>query len=163
MVDGQLTFTNEINHIATVAIPVRDPTFILSDVAFWLIAILASIVSFVPIVEPEMAATIASGVGAFSAAGIQQASYTLEPRYVCCSNLTNLGSNLFECIVRPLASTKSFPRLNIYEIPQPCFTLKHEVVLDLGQTIHLRGKRMTKANLLCQCYVACRPLIPLTC
>ncbi|KAF2418237.1 hypothetical protein EJ08DRAFT_703209 [Tothia fuscella] len=41
--DGQLSFSNEIDRVATLAIPIKDPKFPFGDIAFWLVAILAAI------------------------------------------------------------------------------------------------------------------------
>jgi hypothetical protein len=62
----------------------KSPKFLLGDLQFWIVAILAAIVAFFPVAEPEalLAFATISGVDAFAGAGVQQATYSIQPEQV---------------------------------------------------------------------------------
>jgi hypothetical protein len=69
--------------MALIFFPWKNPSFLFGDAAFWVVAVFTSLFG-IPgaAVEREAAIAIgaaAGGIGAFLAAGIQQASYSLQP------------------------------------------------------------------------------------
>ncbi len=73
--NGQQGYTNRIEGIALTFFPWQEPEFPFGHAAFWIVAAIAMLIGIVP----GVGQSTALGVAAFAGAGVQQASYTLEP------------------------------------------------------------------------------------
>lgn len=81
--NGQVDYLGLTGDIAETFFPWKNPTFILGDATFWIIAILTALLAFpAGMVAEEVAADAsiaAAGITAFVAAGVSQVSYSLQP------------------------------------------------------------------------------------
>jgi hypothetical protein len=68
-----------VNSIAATFFPWKNPTFALGDAAFWITATLTVLFGIPGGLLSEVGKSVLSGANAFVAAGVSQASHSLQP------------------------------------------------------------------------------------
>lgn len=75
---GEMDYTGLIGKLQDDFFPWKNPEFPLGDVAFWIVAIMGAVVSSA-VFMPKLAGAALGAVVSFAGAGVQQASYSLQP------------------------------------------------------------------------------------